>query len=500
MQMAPLVGRELDLAAALEQLKRVGQGTPASLLIRGEAGIGKSRLTAEVVIRARQLGHTVLVGRADDLDHGIPYAVYRDLLGRIDPDEGPAGLDDLVMALRQAIDAGSATTGLDDDHIGAAFTGAIHLFRSVGEAGPTVLVLEDLHVADRESLALTALLARLGDVGMLTVATLRPGAQSSSDLERLFERMSVDGRGAIIDLEPLDRHETHALVAGMLGAPPDEQLAAAVFDASAGNPFFAGEAAQAFAEGGAVTVEAGRARLVAGAPVAGLRPSTSLLRRLFGGASADIELAKVMAVFGRFSLRHLPLVERLTGQDAEGTARSFDRLVKAGVLQHDEAGGYAFTHPIVRSTLYDDIGPAERRAKHAAIAAALAADRREGIALDVLELATHVAASAEPGDIDAVEVLLEAGRTVATSAPLVSAEHHRRAVELLPLDSPRRGEALALQARSLHLGAQPREAAAIGRTALATLGDDHAAPGDRVDRRQRALPRWADRRGARGRG
>ena len=53
-------GRELDLAVALEQLKRVEAGTPASLLVRGEAGIGKSRLVAELAARARQLGHTVL--------------------------------------------------------------------------------------------------------------------------------------------------------------------------------------------------------------------------------------------------------------------------------------------------------------------------------------------------------------------------------------------------------------------------------------------------------
>ena len=74
---------------------------------------------------------------------------------------------------------------------------------------------------------------------MLTVATLRPGSESAADVERLFERMALDGRGATIDLEPLDHHEVGALVASVLGAAPDEHLAAAVFTASAGNPFFA---------------------------------------------------------------------------------------------------------------------------------------------------------------------------------------------------------------------------------------------------------------------
>src|SRR5207249_12300693 len=83
MQMPPLVGRELDLAVALEQLKRIERGAPAALLVRGEAGIGKSRLVAELVARARQVGYPVLVGRADDLDQGIPYAIFRDMVARL---------------------------------------------------------------------------------------------------------------------------------------------------------------------------------------------------------------------------------------------------------------------------------------------------------------------------------------------------------------------------------------------------------------------------------
>src|SRR6476620_5824045 len=71
----PLIGREKDLAAALEQLKRIDRGASASLLIRGDAGIGKTRLAGEVLARAQQVGRRVLVGRADEFDRGIPYAV-----------------------------------------------------------------------------------------------------------------------------------------------------------------------------------------------------------------------------------------------------------------------------------------------------------------------------------------------------------------------------------------------------------------------------------------
>ena len=433
----PLVGRELDLATALEQLKRVEGGTPASLLVRGEAGIGKSRLVAELADRARQLGHAVLAGRADDLDHGIPYAVFRDLVARTGIGPLPF-VGDVQDVFNAAVDllGGAATT-------------------------PTVLVLEDLHVADRDSLVLAGLLARLADVPVLTVVTTRPG--QATDLERLFDQLAFDGRGAVLDLEALDRHDTQALVAAALDAAPDDALTDAVFGSSGGNPFFAHEKTQALVDGGAVIAEDGRARLVPDAPGIGLRPSTALLRRLFVGTGDDIELAKVMAVFGRFSLHDLPVVNGILDRGDAEVAAAFDRLVGAGVLTRTESG-YELAHPIVRDTLYEDIGPAERRRIHAAIARALQAQDR-----DLLELAPHVAASAEAGDEAAADVLLAAGREVAGVAPLVSATYHGRALDVLPGTSPRRAEALAAQARSLHIGARPTEAVVAGSRALDIL-------------------------------
>jgi DNA-binding CsgD family transcriptional regulator/tetratricopeptide (TPR) repeat protein len=467
MPTSPLVGRELDIALALEQLKRVEGGATASLLVRGDPGIGKSRLVTEVVDRARQLGHSVLLGRADDLDAGIPYAVFRDLLARVADDAAFDGRRDLVDRFSAALEGDVGGDSRDDRHLAAVFATAASLLRDLASDRAVVLVLEDLHVADRESLALISPLARLAGAAVLTVVTMRPIGRAE-DVQRLFEQMAEDGRGATIELDPLDRHDTQALVASVLGAAPDDALTDVVFAASQGNPFFAQEVAQSLTDSGAIVVDAGRARVLADAPAVGLRPSTALLRRLFGGTSDDVELAKVMAVFGRFALRHLGLVQRLVGGSDAEVSRSFDRLVKLGVLT-ETAEGYGFTHPIVRDTLYEDIGPAERRRIHGAIAAELSADRRTGVLLEVLELATHVSASAERGDEAAAEVLIDAGRSLAATAPLVSAGYQRRAAELLPADSPRRVDALAMEARALHLGARSLEAADVGREALAGL-------------------------------
>ena len=452
----------------MEQLERIEAGSSASLLVRGDPGIGKTRLVAEVVERATERGFAVLTGRADDLDHGIPYAVFRDLAARLAPEASTALA---VDELRAAID-GRGQPDANDEHVARMFTAMVGLVRAAAPDTPAVVVLEDVHVADRESVVLGGLLVRLADVPALMVVTTRP-AGVAADLEEVCERMATDGRGAVIDLARLERPDIAALVEGLLDAPPDDALVDAVFAASAGNPFFAREVTQSFADGGALQLDSGRARLVPGAPVAQLKPSTALLRRLFGGTSADVELAKVVAVFGRFALRHLPLVERLTGASAAGVADSFDRLVKAGLLQ-ESSGGYEFTHAIVRDTLYEDIGPAERRRIHAAIASELGTDRRAGIVLDALELATHVAASAEPGDQAAAEVLLEAGASIRSTAPLVSADYHRRAAELLPSSSTRRAEAQAMQASALHVGARPAEAASVGLDALAAMPEGAA--------------------------
>lgn len=457
----PLFGRELDLAVALGQLKRIAGGGSACLLIRGAAGIGKTRLAGEIVARAEQVGHGVLVGRADEFDHGIPYAVLRDLLARAE--QTAEELD----SLREGLDAGAGATGAPADaHLQLVFSRAVDAFRALTRGSPTMLLIEDAHLADADSLALIALLTRLADLELLTVATVRPsGAGPARELERLMERMAADGRGAVIELEPLDRHEVQALVGATLGAVPDERLVDAAFAQSRGNPFLAGESMRALRDSGAITVEHGRAHLTGEAQPA----DAALVARVFGSDDAAMRLAKVVSAFGRFELRHLTLAARLTEQSEEEVGETFDRLVRADLLLRGRDGGFEFAHAIVRDTVYEEIGPAERRRLHAEIAEELGRERSGGAPLDIAELATHVAESADPGDERAIELLLEAGRTVSVTAPLVAAEHYGRGAGLLPAASPRRAQALALRARALHIGSRATEAAAAGREALAAL-------------------------------
>jgi predicted ATPase len=434
--------------------------------VRGDAGIGKTRLAVEVLTRAQEAGLQAITGRADEFDHGIPYGLFRDLLARLTTERaGPVRTR--IEALREGLDAAAPAGGAPGDaHLSLVLARAVEVFRALSAEAPTALLVEDVHLADADSLALLALLLRLGDVPMLTIVTLRPAgdaaARSARDLERLVERLAFDGHGAVCDLAPLNREDVGALAGAALGAEPDARVVDAAFERSAGNPFFARESLRALSDAGALRVEGGRAHLLADVAVDARGPNAALLDRVFGSSEHTLALAKIVAAFGRFSLRHLPLAARLVEQDEAIVTEVFDQLVREHVLARDADGAYEFAHAIVRDAVYGEIGPAERRRLHGAIARELAAERRAGTMLDTAELATHVAESADPGDEWAVEVLLEAGRTVSATAPLVAAEHYRRAVALMPAGSPRRAATLALLARALHIGSRPRGAAPAG--------------------------------------
>jgi DNA-binding CsgD family transcriptional regulator len=463
-----LIGRERHLEVARRQLERARRGSPVSVLIRGEAGLGKTRLASEIATQADAAGLRTLPGRADDLDRGIPYAVFRDVLARLMATGAPVPESSRALAHSLDVDApvGGAAT---DAHLSLVYTRAVRMFRDLAARAPLLLAIEDVQLADADSVALVALLARLAGIPMMTLVTLRPDpAGTARELERLIERLAEDGRGAILEVGPLSREEIGLLIRADVDAAPGEPVVGAVYEGSAGNPFLAHELVRSLMARGLLAVEAGRAQLATGAVSSAGDPD--VVARMFGAVGDEaLALARVVAAFGRFSLGHLALAARLISLPEADASAAFDRLVAARILVRGDDGGYAFTHGIIRDALYEGLGPAERRRLHGAIAEQLALERRAGVLLDVAQLATHVAQSADPGDESSIEVLLEAARAVEATAPLVAAGYYRRAVELLPFDSPRRAPTAALHARSLYVGSRPLEAAAVGREALEDL-------------------------------
>ena len=172
-----------------------------------------------------------------------------------------------------------------------------------------------------------------------------------------------------------------------------------------------------------------------------------------------------------FRQRELELVATISGIPRQRVIDSFDRLVgeQLMVLVDDR---YEFAHSIFREALYDDIGPGERRRVHGIIAAHLQAQREAGIPVDITELATQFSECADHGDPVAIDVLFEAGRVTARSAPLVSARWFSKCAELMSVDDPRRTTIRAHEASAMFAASLPNDAARIGRSAL-----EHMPPG-----------------------
>ena len=232
------------------------------------------------------------------------------------------------------------------------------------------------------------------------------------------------------------------------------------------------EIAQSFVDAGAVAVRTGGPGWCP-APTTRLPGSTALLRRLALGTGVDVELAKVVAAFGRFSLRHLGLAERLTGLSPDGVAQSFDRLVGRDCWPRG-GGGYEFSHTIRATGCTTTSG---LRSGGASTPRSRPTSPPNGARASSSTCSSwprtwpRRPSPATPPPPRCCSM----PRILGASAPLVAADYFRRAAGLLPVDSP------APRARRPGPGAArgrpPREAAAVGAEALAALsGGPRATP------------------------
>jgi DNA-binding CsgD family transcriptional regulator len=464
------IGRHAELQRVVEALKLTRTGHATTLIVRGDAGVGKSRFLDEVLAQAELLGHRVLVGRLDDLDRYVPFhAIHAALAPALAAESEPA-LRPIVEEVADTLRAAGAGATESEVPLARLVSHVETLLREWSRREPVVLAIDDLHAADADtSSALSLLIRRLQDDPVAIIATVRTHSPDVPPaLSAAIERLGRDGLAMVVDLLPLDIDDVRGLIRLVLGAAPDDRLLQCIWDATSGNPFYVAEGLRSLEASGDVVVAEERARLKAGGPPPALRASSTIVYRLFDlGADARV-VARALTAFRRFSLDDLDLLAALTDLDPAAVEQSFDTLVEAHLLARAE-NGYEFAHPILKDTLYDDLGPAERRRIHGTIARHLTAARAAGRPIALTDLATHLAASAAAGDLEAVDVLLEAARVSAVAAPTTAAGWYEHALELLPQDAPQRGEVLAQEARALFLASQLDRAAAVAAAALEVL-------------------------------
>ena len=398
------VGRAGELAELERALDAARAGEGATVLVEGEAGIGKTRLAAELARRARGAGFEVLLGRSIDLvGTELPYQPFAEALRR---------LGEPWQEGRQA--PGSQLR---------VFEETLALLTTCAASSPLLLVLEDLHWADTSTLDLVVFLAHnLDDRPVLLLATYRtdepapaqPPADRPSSAERmsrLADRVQRSGSALVLRLGPFPRDELTVLLTAHAEHPLPAALTDAIAARSEGNPFFA-EELLAVADG-----------QHAGLPQ-GLRDL--LLQRVARLGHQGRGVLRLAAAAGRQV--GYPLLHATAGLPDGALRDSLRAAVEGGVLVPEpETGSFRFRHALLAEAIYATILPGEREELHARLARELARSGAAGAA----ELAPHWAAARRPAE--ALGASAEAARQAEAVCGLAEAHAHlERALALWP--------------------------------------------------------------------
>ena len=383
-----LIGRALELEQLEARYEAAADGTSAAtVLVLGEAGVGKSRLVGELVARVRARGGRALVGGAMEIDEAnLPYVPLLEALRPIVDDalDGDAAAEEaigrgrpelarLFPELGPGVVAGDIDLGLAQSRLFGQLLGV--LGRAATQR-PLLVVLEDLQWADRSTRELVAFLGRkLHSARVLLVVTVRTDAlHARHPLTPLLAELGRVERVSQIRLERFTRAEHDAQVSAILGTRPPKELLAQTYARSDGNPFYTEEL---IAPGsGSVSLSSG------------LRDM--LLARARGLSDRTRRLLRVVAV--GWSVTH-PLLEAVAGLAPEELLESLREAVDRAIITTDPASArYRFRHPLIAEAVYEDLLPGERIRWHAAYATALEATPRLGDASPsraAAELANH---------------------------------------------------------------------------------------------------------------
>jgi len=367
------VGRALELATLEAALEKAEGRSAGIVLIAGEAGIGKSRLVAELAGQARDRGGVVLEGGCISLasDEGLPFGpiaeALRGLVRRTEPealqdllDPGMGELARLVPELT-ARSAGASLASPPEWAQTRLFEGFLSLLARLGERQPVLLVLEDLHWADRSTRDLLAFVARhVRQERVLIVGTYRsdelhrrhPLRPWLAEMERLA---TVDRLG----LSRFGRDELAAQLAAIEGEPVSAGLLELIERRSEGNPFFAEELLASRSIGSSNEVPE-KLRDVLLGRLATLSEEAHRVVSVAAAAGGTVDHELLAAAT---DLSSIALAEAL------GEAVSLQLLVP---MRDSAVPTYGFRHALLGEAVYADLLAAERRRIHSKYATALA--------------------------------------------------------------------------------------------------------------------------------
>jgi class 3 adenylate cyclase/tetratricopeptide (TPR) repeat protein len=448
---ATFVGRVPEREVLDGSLKAIKSGAKRTVLISGEPGIGKTALSSGFARDAFEGGAVVLYGRCDE-DLGIPYQPWAEaithlvahapddlLAAHVDSRGGELARLASDLASRVALPPSPSSDGESERYL--LFGAVVDLVARVSAMAPVVLLLDDLHWSDRQTVQLLRYVVsaeaplRLLVIGMFResdVGTDHPLAEALAALHREpgVERLALRGLG---DDELLTLLE---MTAGHEMTEEGMALRDALLAETEGNPFFVGEMLRHLAETRAIYQD-DQGRWVASPDLrtSGLPVSIREVvgRRVARLGDATQRVLSLAAVIGRdFDADVLALAADLDDEDM--VIDLCDRAVTAAVLTEAEvAGRYTFAHALIEHTLYDALSAGRRVRAHQKVADALEELCGDDPGERVSELAYHWGHATQPRDTEkAMTYAQRAGdRALAQLAPDEALRWYRDALDLL---------------------------------------------------------------------
>src|SRR5213593_3048729 len=424
-------GRDAELALIRGELECLSDEAEAVVVVEGAAGMGKSRLLAEVSTIARSLGIRVGHSAADPSETMVELAaLLAALFDGAEPLLDPGGLSTLHEQPEQRF---------------WLLRDLQQLLERAALESPLLISIDDSQWADGGTVAaLRTLPMRLMGLPIAWAIALRP-PREATPLVHALEQLKQEGARTIA-LGPLDDDDA---------AQPDQSILKQLAEAD-GSPFLVVETLLGLQEEERVRVVDGRAELIDGQlPRRVHEKMRERLGRLSDEASDAVTVA---ASLGRtFTFDELA---RTLGRPASELLAPVGELLEANLLvERDE--NLAFWHDLTREAVRASVPVTARRALDRQAAVVLL----EAGALPV-EVAVQLAASAEVGDEVAIATLLDAAKALVTTDPDTAAQFGQRALEIAPAHHPRRGEIVGTTAIALHIAGNSEEAIAFADRAL----------------------------------
>jgi DNA-binding CsgD family transcriptional regulator len=467
-----LLEREAEIATIQELLAGARGGTGRLLVVEGRAGMGKTRLVGVALASARAAGLEVLAARAGELEQEFAFGVVRQLfeplLARASVEqraELTGGAAELALPLFQKPHVAAGQDAADTSF--ATLHGLYWLAANLALRRPVLLAVDDLHWADVASLRWIAYLARrLEGLPLLLVVAARPPEQSPQ--AALLTEVVTDPAAVVVRPGPLGTDAVAVLVRGAFAAEPDPAFATACETATGGNPLYLRALLDTLARERLVPSAANTARVLQTGPEAVARAVSLRLGRLPAEATA---LVRAAAVLGEGApLQHAAVLAAL---EMDAAARAASVLVRDDLLRVEDP--VEFTHPVVRTAIYQQLDAGERTRVHRHAAELLV---QAGAPPE--QAAAHLLLTLPSGDALVRRTLRRAAeRSLAQGAPQAAATYLRRALEE-PSDEEERGELLSM------LGHAELQTGAHG--AIEHLAAAYALIDDAARRGQTALP------------